>query len=95
MGLDLLNLVQKSYCNALTTGTGTGTKKTLPTGTTTKKTLPRGVKRVTLDRWKMYLDSCATYHTAFVDWLLDNVHEVDNVLKGNCNVGVTTSNQKG
>ena len=51
--------------------------------------------RVTLDWWKLYLGSCATYHTAFVDWLLDNVHEVDTVFKGNCNVGVTISNQKG
>ena len=70
--------------------TSTGNTKTPGT----KKTLPRGAKYVTLDWWKLYLDSCAKYHTAFVDWLLANVHEVNNVLKGNCNVGGTTSNQK-
>ena len=86
VGLDLLNPVQKSYCNALTTGTGNnktpGTKKTLPTSDS----------RVTLSWWKLYLDSCAIYHTAFMDLLLDNVREVNTVLKGNCNAGVTTSN---
>ena len=30
-----------------------------------------------------------------MDGLLDNVHEVDTILKGNCNAGVTTSNEKG
>ena len=30
-----------------------------------------------------------------MDWLLDDVHEVDTILKGNCNAGVTTSNEKG
>ena len=51
--------------------------------------------RVTLCAWKLYLDSCATYNSAFVDWYLDNVHEVDTILKGSCNAGVTTSNTKG
>ena len=52
-GLNVLCPAQKSYRNALTTGTGT--KKTFPTGTGTKKTLPRGSKRVmppsTLHLW--------------------------------------------
>ena len=52
-------------------------------------------ERMTLDTWKLYLDSCATYHSAFVDWMLDNVREVNAVLKGNCNAGVTTSSVKG
>ena len=30
-----------------------------------------------------------------MDCLLDKVHEVDTVLKGNCNAGVTSINQKG
>ena len=49
----------------------------------------------TLDKWKLYLDSCATYHSAFVEWYLDNTHDVDTVLKGTCNAGVTTSSEKG
>lgn len=52
-------------------------------------------QRDTLDPWKLYLDSCATYHCAFVEWLLKNVRVVDTILKGNCNAGVTTSNEKG
>ena len=36
VGLDLLGPVQKSYRDALTTGTGTGPKKTFPTGTSVK-----------------------------------------------------------
>ena len=78
VGLDLLGPAQKSYRDALTTGTGT--QKTLPAVAGTEKTFPRDAKRVTLNWWKLYLDSCATYHTAFVDWLLDNVHEVDTIL---------------
>mmetsp|Transcript_11546 Transcript_11546/g.25307 ORF Transcript_11546/g.25307 Transcript_11546/m.25307 type:complete len:155 (-) Transcript_11546:466-930(-) len=62
-----------------------------------KKSMPPATikKRNTLDSWKLYLDSCATYHSAFVDWCLDNVRTVDRVLKGNCNAGVTTSSEKG
>ena len=43
----------------------------------------------------MYLDSCATYHSVFVDWCLDNVHDVEVYLKGHCNVGVTTCKEQG
>ena len=53
------------------------------------------VKRFTLDSHKMYLDSCATYHSAFVKWMLDYVKTVTTVLQGNCNAGVSTSNEKG
>ena len=51
--------------------------------------------RVMLDEWKLYLDSCATYHSAFVAWMLENVHIVNAVLRGNCNAGVTKTNRKG
>jgi len=40
-------------------------------------------------------DSCATYHSVFLDWYIDNVHQVDTILKGSCNAGVTTSTTKG
>ena len=45
--------------------------------------------------WKLYLDSCATYHTAFLISMLDDVGESGTILVGNFNVGVISSNQKG
>ena len=80
VGVNLLNPTKTTYRDALVTGTGT------------KKTLPKSVSQVTLDWWKLYVDSCTTNHTELVDWYLDNVHDVDIVLKGNCNTGGTTSN---
>ena len=56
---------------------------------------PSSSKRYTLDPWKLYLDRCATYHTAFVTSMLDNVDESGTTLVGNCNTVVTSSNQKG
>ena len=53
------------------------------------------VKRFTLDSNKLYLDSCATYPSAFVRWILDDVKTIPTVLQGNCNAGVSTSNEKG
>ena len=55
----------------------------------------------TLSKWytfvpcKLYLDSCATYHTAFFTIILDDVDESGTTLVGNCNAGVTSSTQKG
>ena len=83
VGVALLSPNKTTYCDALTTSTGT------------KKIPPTSDSRAMLDWWKLYLDSCVTYHTVFVDWHLDNVHEVDIFLKSNCNAGVTISNQKG
>ena len=53
------------------------------------------VKRFTLDSHKLYLDSCATYHSAFVRWMLDDVKTVTTLLHGKCNAGVSASNEKG
>ena len=53
------------------------------------------VKRFTIDSHKLYLDSCDTYHSAFVRWMLDDMKTVTTVLQGNCNTGVSTSNEKG
>ena len=33
--------------------------------------------------YKIYLDSCATYHSTFVVWVLGNMHQVSTVLQGN------------
>ena len=50
---------------------------------------------MSLNKWTLYLDSCTTYHSAFVDWMLDNTREVNAVLHGNCNAGVTSTNVNG
>ena len=53
------------------------------------------LSNVTSCEWKLYLDSCATYHSTFVDWCLENVHDVSMHLTGHCNAGTTTCKQKG
>ena len=42
-----------------------------------------GNKRLTLDWWKLYLDSCASYHTFFVKEFLMNISEGTVVMNGN------------
>ena len=54
-----------------------------------------GKGRVTLHDYKLYMDTCATYHSAFMEWMLDNVHILNTVLCGNCNTCVTSTNVKG
>ena len=44
-------------------------------------------ERFTLDAHKIYLGSCATYHSSSVRWMLGNVHQVSIVLQGDCNTG--------
>ena len=39
----------------------------------------------TLALWKLFLDNCETYHTAFMTWLLENVADADTTLVGNSN----------
>ena len=71
-----------------------GSKVTFAEGT--KPPGPSGVpQRITLDENKLYLDSCATYHTAFVRERLDRVENAGVTLRGNCNAGVTASSEKG
>ena len=50
---------------------------------------------VTLCECKLYLDSCATYHSTFVNWCLENLHDVSVHLTGHSNGGTTTFNKKG
>ena len=52
-------------------------------------------KRLTLHPHKLYLDSCATYHSTFVRNMLSNVKTGTTVLQGQCNAGVSTSAEKG
>ena len=55
---------------------------------------PTSPKWYTLDPWKLHLDRCATYHTAFVTIILDDVGKSGMTLVGNFNAGVTSSTQK-
>ena len=51
-------------------------------------------KRFTLNPHKLYLDSCATYHSAFVGDMLSNAKTGNTVLQGQCNACVSTSIEK-
>ena len=53
------------------------------------------VAHFTLNSYKLYLDSCATYHSICVDWYLHNIKEVGTILHGNYNAGVTITNKRG
>ena len=44
------------------------------------KSTERVSKRFTLDAHKLYLESCATYHSSFLIWMLGNVHQVSTVI---------------
>ena len=52
-------------------------------------------ERFTLDNWKCYLDSCATYHTFFVREFLYRVYSVKKAMNGRCNAGTMTTNTRG
>ena len=50
--------------------------------------------RYTLDWWKCYLDSCASYHTFFVKEFLRDAHEGSSTMNGSCNAGEVLLKQK-
>ena len=52
-------------------------------------------KRFKLDVHKLYLESCALYHSPYLRCMLGNLNQVSTVLQGNCNAGVSTSDEKG
>ena len=49
----------------------------------------RGENRLTLNWWKLYLDSCVSYHTFFVKEFFMNIYEGAGAMNGNCNAGTT------
>jgi hypothetical protein len=51
--------------------------------------------RYTLDRWKLYLDSCATYHSFFAKEFLRNIEDGNTTLTGSCNAGTTVTSTRG
>ena len=54
-----------------------------------------GKNRSTLNWWKFYLDSCATYHTMFHSRFLTDIKEGDSVMYGRCNAGETSTSKQG
>ena len=51
--------------------------------------------RYTLDRRKMYLNSCTTCHSFFAKEFPRSIKEGDTTLTGSCNAGTTITNTKG
>ena len=51
--------------------------------------------RYTLDRRKLYLDSCITYHYFFTKEFLRNIKNGNMTLTGGCNAGTTVTNARG
>ena len=51
--------------------------------------------RFTLDWWKVYLDSCATYHTFFVKECLRGIYMSKTIMNGSCNAGTVSTRKKG
>ena len=51
--------------------------------------------RFTLDWWKVYLDSCATYHTFFIEEFLRGIYTSKTVMNGSCNAGTVSTRRKG
>ena len=68
-----------------------GSTRTKPKG----KGYPAEKKsRYTLDRWKCYLDSYASYHTFFEKKHLHAIGETNSTMSGNCNAGSTVTLKK-
>ena len=84
-----INIFQKkkNYCDVVELGTSLNLK-------TESYKKDSNTRRVTLTWWKVHLDSCTTYHTSFVEYMLTNIHQVKTALGGSCNAGVTTSTTK-
>ena len=51
--------------------------------------------RCTLDCYKVYLDSCATYHTFFVEEYLYRVEKDKTTTNGSCNAGMISTDSQG
>ena len=51
--------------------------------------------RRTLDPNKLYLDSTSSFHQMFTDEHLDEIKQVEVVLRGHCNAGTSFSDEKG
>ncbi len=63
--------------------------------TTIKPTRSKWHQCLTLPEGRVYMDICAIYHSVSVEWILDNIHEVDTYLTGLCNAGLLTCKENG
>ena len=53
-----------------------------------------GNKRLTLDWWNLYLDSCVSYHPFFVKEFFMNIYKGTGAMNGNCNAGTKRITKK-
>jgi len=51
-------------------------------------------ERFTLTWWKCYLDSCASYHSVFMEEFLRDIREGKSTMEGSCNAGTVSANTK-
>ena len=51
--------------------------------------------RYTLDWWKLYLDSCATYQYFLAKEFLTGIQDGDTLSPGSCNIFTTVTNTRG
>merc|ERR1712194_170324 len=51
--------------------------------------------RFTLTWWKCYLDSCASYHSFFIEEFLRDIKKGKSTMEGSCNAGTVSTNTKG
>ena len=76
---------------------GTGAKNTVPLDMGGEKPVlgELHIDGLTLEDWKCYLDSCATYHNFFVREFLDRVYSGKTAMNGSGNAGTVTNNTRG
>lgn len=51
--------------------------------------------RRTLNEDHVYLDSCSTFNQVFTDKHIEDIEKVTTILKGRCNAGISTADEKG
>ena len=51
--------------------------------------------RFTLTWWKCYLESCASYHSFFIEEFLRNIKKGKSTMEGSCNAGTVSTSTKG
>ena len=52
-------------------------------------------QRITLDRHKAYLDTCASHHSFFAEEYVRNIHESKCTMNTSCNAGEISTNTQG
>ena len=89
LGYTNINLSEEALYDRTYADTLSGVGLLSPSDSTRKPS------RLKLSPTKVFLDSCATYHSGYGDWLMKNIHKVERHLKGHCNAGVTVCKEQG